>query len=218
MATSGTYAFSPDVQDFIEEAFERCGVDPATITGRHIRSARRSMNFLFAQWAVNGINLFSVDLQTEATVESQANYTAADGTIAILEVVVRRLTVDTPIYLIDRQAYEYIPNKTNEGLPTQLFYNRVDNEFFLWNTPENSTDSIRYWRLRRIQDVVAGIDTPDIPYEWMEALSAGLAEFLALKYALDRYKTLQEDAAVKFKMANDFNRERVDTNFQLPMV
>jgi hypothetical protein len=216
MTTSGTYAFSPDVQDFIEEAFERCGVDPATITQRHIRSARRSMNLLFGQWAANGVNLFVVDLQTETTVATQANYTAASGTIAILEVVVRRDTIDTPIYLIDRQAYEYIPNKTNEGLPTQLFYNRVDNEFFLWNTPENSTDSIRYWRLRRIQDVTAGIETPDITYEWMEALSAGLAEFLALKYALDRYKTLKEDAAGKFKMANDFNRERVDTNFTLP--
>lgn len=216
MASSGTYAFSPDVQDFIDEAFERCGIDPATLSDRHIRSARRSMNLMFSQWAANGVNLFAVDLQTETTVESQANYTAATGTIAILEVVVRRASVDVPVHLIDREAYEYIPNKTNEGLPTQLFYNRIANEFFLWNTPENSTDSIRYWRLRRIQDVTAGLETPDITYEWMEALAAGLAEFLALKYAVDRYIDLKADAAGKFKMADDFNRERVDTNFMLP--
>jgi len=174
------------------------------------------MNLLFSQWAANGVNLFAVDLQTETTVESQPNYSAATGTIAILDIVVRRDTIDTPIYRIDRQTYEYIPNKTNEGLPTQLFYNRIDNEFFLWNTPENSTDSIRYWRLRRIQDIVSGAEIPDIPYEWMEALASGLAEFLSLKYAMDRYEILKADASGKFKMADDFNRERVDTNFSLP--
>ena len=63
---------------------------------------------------------------------------------------------------------------------------------------------------------MTGAETPDIPYEWMEALASGLAEFLSLKYAPNKYKLLKEDAAGKFKMADDFNRERVDTNFSLP--
>ena len=146
---------------------------------------------------------------------SQPSYTAATGTLAILEVTVKRSSVETPVHRIDRETYHLLPNKTNEGLPTQIFYDRIANTFWLWNTPENSTDIINYWRLRRIQDVTAGQETPDVPYEWNAALVYGLAEHLSPIYAPDRLDGLQELALERFMQADQFNRERTSTTFTL---
>ena len=119
------------------------------------------------------------------------------------------------MYRIDRETYHLLPNKTNEGLPTQIFYDRVANTFWVWNTPENSTDIISYWRLRRIQDVTAGAETPDVPYEWNAAMVYGLAEFLCPIYSPDRLDGLQKMALMFFLQANQFNRERTSTTFSL---
>ncbi len=215
MATSGTYAYAPDIAEIQEYAFRLCGVDVATLDARHSKDARMAMNMLFSYWSTKGINLFAVDLQTETVVESQPNYTAASGTLAMLEVTVSRSSVETPVHRIDRESYHLLPTKTNEGLPTQVFYDRVANTFWLWNTPENSTDVINYWRLRRIQDVVTGQETPDVPYEWNAALVYGLAEFLCPLYTPDRLDGLQAAALEFFLQADQFNRERTSTTFTL---
>ena len=215
MASSGTYTYAPDVADIQEYAFRMCGVDVATLTERHSTDARMSFNILFSYWATKGINLFAVDLQTETVIQSQRDYTAATGTLAILEVTVTRDSIDTPMYRVDRETYHLLPNKTNEGLPTQIFYDRVANKFWLWNQPENSTDVINYWRLRRIQDVSTAAETPDVPYEWLAALTFGLAEFLTVIYTPERYDGLKAMALEKFLQADQFNRERTSTTFTL---
>lgn len=215
MATSGTYAVEYDIAEFTDEAFERCNVDPATLTARHMRSARRSLNLLFSRWANSGVNLFAVDEQTVTAVEGQASYSVAAGTLAMLEVVVRRSGVDTPVHLIDRDQYHAIPTKTTESLPTMAYFDRKAGTFYLWGVPDNSTDVIRYQRLRRIQDVTAGAETADVTYEWYEALAAGLAEHLALKFAPERFDKLAVLAALRFSEANAFNRQRTNTTFGL---
>jgi hypothetical protein len=215
MATSGTYTYAPDIADIQEYAFRLCGVDVATLDYRHSKDARMAMNMLFSYWSTKGTNLFAVDLQTRTVTEGTPSYTATDGTLAILEVTVTRSSVETPVHRISRESYQLLPNKTNEGLPTQLFYDRIANTFWLWNTPENSTDVINYWRLRRIQDVSTGQETPDVPYEWNAALVYGLGEFLAPIYAPDRTKGLMEMALERFLQANQFNRERTSTTFTI---
>ena len=135
MATSGTYAYAPDIAEIQEYAFRLCNVDVATLDARHSTDARMAMNMLFSYWSTKGTNLFAVDLQTETVVESQPSYTAATGTLALLEVTVTRDSIETPMWVIGRDEYHLIPNKTNEGLPTQIFYDRIANTFFLWDTP-----------------------------------------------------------------------------------
>lgn len=215
MTTSGTYVYDPTVADFVDEAFERCGIDPAKLTQRHLRSARRSVNLLLAWWATKDCKLWAIEEETVDCVESQADYTLDAGTIAVLDMVVRRNGMDTPVMPMSRSYYLNIPNKTHEGLPTLYYFDRqrASQTITLWNVPENSTDDLIFHRLRRLQDVSAAAQTLDLPYEWFEAFASGLAEFLAIKFAPDRLAMLKGLAKEKFADAYTDNRERVDTRF-----
>ena len=213
MASSGTYSFSPDVGETIEESFERCGIDPATLTGRHMRSARRSFNYLFTEWANDGIHLWAVEQVTLALVASTATYNCGTGTVAILEMVVRRSGVDTPVNPMGRDEYLAIPNKTAEGLPNRFYLNRdvATPTLTFWNVPENATDTIIYYRMRQLQDITASTETPDAPARWQEAIAAGLSAKLAEKYAPDREQALRSKAAAQLKLAKQEDRQRMPT-------
>lgn len=213
MASSGTYVFSPDNADFIEEAFERCGKDPAKLTARHFRSATMSLNLLFAHWATLGVKLFQVDEQTQTLTDGDADYTAASGTLAILEGVIRRDGIDTPVHRMTREQYHLIPDKDEEGLPSLVWLDRGTMTYYLFQVPENSTDVFRYRRVRRIQDAGTGQQTPDLPFWWFQALASGLAWFLSEKYAPDRYDALERRAAKFIGDAMHEDRERGDTTF-----
>ena len=213
MASSGTYAYAPDNADLITEAFERCLVDPATLGSRHFKSAMTSINLLFSYWATKGVLLFAVDEQTQTVTDGLASYTAASGTLQILHGVIRRSGVDTPVHNMTREQYHAIPDKTAEGLPTQVWLDRRTGTYYLHHVPENSTDVFRYYRLRRLQDAGAGQDTPDLPYRWFEAMVSGLAEFLSLKFAPARHDTLKGLAADRLNDALGSDYERGDTSF-----
>ncbi len=172
---------------------------------------------MFAEWATKGVHLFVVDHQTQTLADGTASYNTPSGTLAILECVVRRDAVDTPVHKIDRETYHMIPNKTQEGLPTQLFYDRKAGTYTLWNVPENSTDVLRFWRMRRVQDVTAGQETPDVGYLWFEALASGLAARLALIYNETRYALLKGEAKDAFDAAKTGDRERADTSFSMSL-
>lgn len=214
MASSGTYLFSQEVAEVLEDAFERCGIDPASITARHSRSARRSMNLLFSAWANEGPLLWAIDEQTITPVVGTATYDCPDGTVAILEVFVRRNGVDTPVFPMGRDEYAAIPDKTTQGLANRVYFDRQADTPTLtfWNVPENTTDELIYYRMRQLQDVGAGSNTPDIPYRWQEALTAGIAAKLAEKYAPDREPGLVAKAALAFRKAFTEDRERVPTS------
>ena len=215
MSTTGTYAFDPAVADFVDEAFERCELDPATLTGRHVTSARRSLSFLFSEWSNLGIHLWAVDQQTQLLTASDPTYNCPAGTIAILEMVVRRNSVDTPITPMARDEYLAIPNKTHEGLPSQYYFDRAITTptITLWDTPENSTDSIIYYRMRALQDVGTATNTLDIPPRWFEALASGLAAKLSVKYAKDRIGPLKGEAKSQLALVMQEDRQRTPTNF-----
>ena len=78
MATSGTTAFDLDIDDIVEEAYERCGV--RTNSGNDLKSARRSLNILFSEWSNRGIHLWKVSLNTQELTSGTATYTAPTNT------------------------------------------------------------------------------------------------------------------------------------------
>ena len=214
MATSGTYAYSLDIAEAVDEAFERCGIDPATVTARHLRSARRSLNLMFADWASRGVHLWAVDQQTQALTQGDADYTVPVGTVGILEMVVRRAGLDTPVWPMARDEYLAIPDKTTQGLPNRFWFERLggaSSVIHLWDVPENNTDTLIYYRIRQLQDIVTMAENPDVPYFWNEALVSGLAAKLAEKYAPDRENGLIAKAEMRFRTANTEDRERVPT-------
>ena len=83
MATSGTTTFDLQIDDIIEEAYERCGM--RTNSGNDIRSARRSLNLLFSEWGNRGIHLWKVELNEVALVSGQAEYTVDAQVNDVLE-------------------------------------------------------------------------------------------------------------------------------------
>ena len=216
MTTSGSYSWQPDVGEVISEAFDRCGVDPSTIVSRHLVSARRSLNYLFVQWANDGVHLWAVDQQSQLLTASAGSYSCPVGTIAILEMVVRRDGIDTPVFPMSRDEYLAIPDKTTEGLPNRFWFNRdaTTPSYTLWDVPENSTDTVYYYRMRQLQDITASAETADVPYRWQEALAAGLAAKLAEKYAPDRENFLRNKAGARYAEAFTEDRERAPTTFR----
>ena len=207
MAVSDSRDFNIDVSDAIEEAYERCGVEVRA--GYSLRTARRSLNLMLAEWANRGVNLFTVQQVTTTLTQGTANYTLGADTIDILEMVLRRSSNDTTMSRISRGEYLNIPNKSDQGRPSQIFVDRqVNPVLYLWQTPENSTDQIVYYRLVRIDDADTYTDDFDMPFRFFPCLVAGLAYYLSMKIAPDRIATLKSIYDEEFARAASEDRDR----------
>ena len=129
MATSGTYNFNLDIDDIVEDAYERCGVQ--TRSGYDLKSARRSLNILFQEWMNRGIHLWKVENQTANLTAGTTTYTAPADASDILEMAFRQVsggtTTDTTMTKISRSEYQAIPNKFSQGQPTQYYVERKIN-------------------------------------------------------------------------------------------
>jgi len=220
MATSGAVTLEYTVSELIEEAYERAGYDLQFLNAHHMRTARRSMNLMFSDWANSGVRLWMVDNQTQTVTASTASYTLPAGTIDVLSAVLSRSSVVTPMVRISREDFHYIPNKTQEGRPDRFFLDRQLSQpvMHVWQTPENSTDVIDYWRLVRMDDVTRGTETADIPQRWWEAMCAGLAVKLWQKLPLEKRRpqdlqALGVLALDAFKNARSEDRERAPSSF-----
>ena len=279
MATSGSVDFNLDMAEITEEAFERCGLEFRT--GYDSRTARRSLNLLFADWANRGLNLWTIEQITQtmaqlsstsavttypvgaitATVGAYTNLSvgetitgatsavtasiitkpssttltitvpsgsftagetitgsssAATTTISadpsltdvqcsgdILEAIIRRSDEDISITRISRQEYLSIPKKTTQGRPTQFYMDRqITPTISVWPAPENSTDSLIYYRVKRIQDADAATNTADIPFRFLPCLIAGLSYQIALKRSPQRIEGLKLIYEEEFQRAS----------------
>ena len=127
MSTTGTTAFNLDVNDLIEEAFERCGRELRT--GYDFRTARRSLNLLTIEWANRGINLWTVEQGVIPMVTGQAMYPYPSDTIDMMDMVIRQNNgtsnqIDINISRIAEPTYMSLPNKLAQGRPIQVYVNR----------------------------------------------------------------------------------------------
>ena len=217
MATSGSVSFRPNVEEVITESFERCGLDTQTRTGDHARSARRSLNLLFSEFANRGINYWTVTQNTLTLVSGTANYTLPAGTIDILDAVVRdsSSSTDQIINKITLQEYNQIPSKTNAGKPSQYMIDRQYTPvIYLWSVPNVSTLSLNYWAMNQQEDITASNQDTDIPYRWSDAICAGLSAKLAMKYAPDKFQLLNEMYERAFSFAASSDNDGVSLRVQ----
>jgi len=128
MTTSGLTTFNLDLNNLVEEAFERCGAQLRS--GYDLRTARRSLNLLSIEWANRGINLWTVEQGQINLVTGQALYAIPNNTIDLLDMVVRKNNgsasnqVDINISRISESTYSTIPNKLTTGRPIQVWINR----------------------------------------------------------------------------------------------
>jgi hypothetical protein len=222
MATSGTTDFNLDLSEIVEEAFERCGSELRT--GYDLKTARRSLNLLFAEWANQGINLFTVEQGSINMVQGTATYNLPDNTVDLLEHVVRTgagvasTQADLSITRISVSTYATIPNKLQQARPIQVYINRQTPTptITVWPTPDQSSTYVFvYWRLKRIQDAGNGVNTMAVPFRFLPCMIAGLAYYLSMKIpgALERMPMLQQQYAESWQLAADEDRDRSAVRF-----
>ena len=209
MATSGTTTFESGfyIDDIITEAYERLG--RFDYSGNDIKTARRSLNIMFQEWANRGLHYWEVGNNSITLVNGQSEYTmyrsTADGTSSataiygvddVLEAVYRNSSsVDFPLTKINRSAYQGLSNKTDTGTPTQYFVQRFIDKvtITLYLTP-GSTEAgnfINYYYVKRIQDAGAYTNDVDVPYRFVPCMIAGLAYYLSVKFAPERVQMLK---------------------------
>jgi hypothetical protein len=207
MTTSNSTNFELDVAEYIEEAFERCGLELRT--GYDLQTAKRSMNIMLAEWANRGLNQWTIEQRTQALTASDSDYSLGTDVIDILSAVVRRIGTDFSMSRVSRDTYLAIPTKTTTGRPTQFFLDRqITPNLKIWPTPENSTDVIYYDALTRIQDADGATNTMEIPFRFYPCLTAGLAYYISMKKAPDRIQLLKTVYEEEFERAMGEDRDR----------
>ena len=297
--TSGLSSFNLDLAELVEEAFERVGSELRT--GYDMRTARRSLNLLFADWANRGVNMWTFEQDVITLTQGQPTYALPDDTADILEHVIRTQAnspsnqADLTITRISVSTYATLPNKLTQGRPIQVWIQRLTgqasvlagsvstttsatatsipitslvgvpnagfvrigteligyNEFSVasgstpayllnctrgqdgttaatlatgaaislvqkqsitvWPTPDGSqTYQFVYWRMRRVQDAGGGVNVMDVPFRFVNCLTAGLAYYLALKVpgGMERLQVLKAQYDEAWMTAADEDQER----------
>ena len=222
MATSGQTTFNLDLTELVEEAFERCGAELRS--GYDLKTARRSLNLLFADWANRGINLWTVDTGSITLVQGTATYPLPADTVDLMEHVIRTgagnasTQSDLAVTRISVSTYSSIPNKLTQARPIQIYINRqapIPN-VTLWPTPDGSqTYTLIYWYLRRIEDAGNGVNTMDVPFRFIPCMVAGLAYYLSMKLpnALERMQVLKAQYDEAWDLASTEDREKAAIRF-----
>ena len=207
MATSGTTTFESGflIDDVIQEAYDRVGVK--SVSGYQLKSARRSLNIMFQEWANRGLHYWEIDKTSIDLVEGQAEYSffrsADDGTSAttaptngiygvddILEAALRdnRATTtqsDSALTKINRSTYSGLSNKLSKGAPSQYYVQRFSDKTMLtvYPTPDTTAAAkhLAIYFVKRIQDVGGYSNTADVPYRFVPCMVAGLSFYLSQK-------------------------------------
>ena len=231
MATTGTATFNLNLNELVEEAYERAGLELRD--GYDMRTARRSLNLLTIEWANKGINLWTIEQGQIPMVTGQAIYDLPIDTIDLLDQVIRTGTgqnqVDINITRISESTYATIPTKNALGRPIQVWINRQSGatdpvsgvaypQINVWPTPNDPGNQYTfvYWRMRRIQDAGNGVNTQDIPFRFLNAMVAGLALYIAMKkpeVTMDRLAMLKGDYDAQFDLAAQEDREKASIRF-----
>jgi len=207
MAVSGSTDFELDVADYIEEAYERCGLEVRT--GYDLKSAKRSLNLMLADWANRGINQWTIKQRSFTVTYNDGEYNLGTDVIDILSLVIRRSGTDYSLDRISRDSYLTIPTKSTIGRPSQYFLDRqITPNLKLWPVPENSTDTIIYDCLTRMDDADNYVNTMAMPFRFYPALAAGLAYHIAMKRAPDRIALLKQIYDDEMNRAMTEDRER----------
>lgn len=230
--TTATTDFTPTINEFMEEAFERCGVEMRT--GYHFRTARRSINLMITDWANRGLNLWTIEQGSINMVQGQTTYDLPIDTVDLIEHVIRTFSGEGPnqtdlnITRISVSTYSTIPNKLAQGRPIQVWIDRQSGtttnavgakpknpQINVWPAPDQGSEAqpfyvFYYWRLKRMYDAGNGANTADIPFRFQNCFVAGLAYMLSMKLDVtpDRIAMLKQQYDEAWDLASTEDREK----------
>jgi len=218
MATSGTYNFSMDIDEIIQEAMEMIGGEETL--GHEPKSARRSINLILQDWQNRGVMLWTANTSAVTLTTSVTTFTLASATIDVLEAVHNRSDTDVQIERISMQEYLKIPNKGQTGRTTQyaVRHERGAPVVHLWPIPENSTDQVKLELVRYMEDVnKSALQNADISRRFLPCLTAGLAYQMSMKRPgvdLNRIQLIKAEYEERLGRAMEEDRERVSIFFK----
>ena len=207
MALSGSKDFELDVADYVEEAFERCGLELRT--GYDLKSA---------EWANRGLNQWTVTEKTVAMVKDTGTYNIdssnATAPIDVLDIYIRETanntTTDMPLNRMSRAEYSHLATKSTTGKPNQVFVNKQTTPTItVWPVPDKSSTYTVYMNvLTRMDDADAGANTLDVPFRFYPCLAAGLAYYMSLKKAPEKSGMLKQLYEEEFDRAKAQDEDR----------
>ena len=215
MTTSGTTTFDLNIDDLVEEAFERCGM--RMTSGYQLNSARRSLNLVFLDWANRGLNLWTIEQKTYALTQGDAEITLDTDTVNVLSAVIRDTSqgqqTDITIDRISREEYLNVPDKTTQARPAQYYVQRANTFKVFFYPAADQAYTFVYYRIRRIQDAGGYTNTADVNFRFLPCLVSGLAYYLALKFAPDRVPALKMMYEEDFQRAALEDRDTASVSF-----
>lgn len=181
MTVSTSQDFNLDIDEIISEAYEHLGGPP--FVGNDGITARRSLNLLLSDWQNRGILLWTTEFTDLSLVQGTSTYLLPSTIVAVTEAVSRRGTNDIQMNRVTAEEYLKIPDKTTQArcLQYSTMKGRDNLSFIVWPNPENSTDTVRMYSIRRFFDFENSTDTPDVPYRYLPSLTMGLAYYLGFK-------------------------------------
>jgi len=216
MASSDTTAFNLEIDEVIDEAYERCGL--STNSGYDLKRARRNLNLLFSEWGNRGIHLWKVALNEIALVNGQPNYTTPASVSDVLEAFISSTnaagnnvnTQDVSLTKTDRSTYAALPNKYATGQPSQYYVDRqITPIIYLYQAPNLSTyTTLKYYSINRIEDAGAYGNTPDTPFRFLPCMVSGLAYYLSFMKAAEKTDMLKLAYEDEMKRALDEDGSR----------
>lgn len=216
MATSGTTDFNLDIDDIVEEAFERCGM--RVTTGYQLQSARRSLDIMFLDWANRGLNLWTIERFTTTLTSGVEYVDLPQATVNVLEAVIRDITqspaIDISIDRISRAEYLNLPNKTTDtARPAQFYVERTNTPRVYFYPCPNANYQFIHYRITRIDDAGSYGNQADVNFRFLPCLVAGLAFYLAIKFAPEKAQPLKAMYEEEFYRAASEDRDTASTFF-----
>ena len=216
MAVSGSKNFELEVADYVEEAFERCGLELRT--AYDLKTARRSLNLLLAEWANRGLNQWTIQEKTVAMVKDTTTYnvdsSTGTATIDVLDAFVRQTVnsenSDLQMTRLSRSEYSSVPNKSTTGTPLQFFIDKqITPTISAYPTPDaSSTYTVHMNVLTRMDDVDAATDTLQMPFRFYPCLAAGLAYYISIKKSPEKTGMLKQLYEEEFQRAMESDEDR----------
>jgi hypothetical protein len=219
MTSSGTYNYSLSNADLLIEAYSRVGVRRTSILAEHMKDGRNAINLAMVTFSNRQPNLWTSEEQTISLVASTAEYDLPARSVMILSCFIRTgsgaTQQDRIAWPLSEFEYASLPNKTQEGFPTQFWFNRqIDPTITFYLVPDDALTYTAHLQIvRQLQDAnLPGGETPDVPYRWIDALAAETAYRLSRIYAPDKEAMRKQDAAEAWAAAATNDVENVALN------
>ena len=218
MATSGTYSFALDLSDIVEEAFERAGLEARS--GYDYRTARRRLDLMFLEWQNRGLNLWTVQEDTQSITAGTARYALSGDQLDIVEAFIRTNSGDSSnqsdqmLSRISISQYAHLTNKLDQSKPLQYWVEKDPSAISinLWPVPDDAeTYTLVYYYIQRVEDTGSpASNNADVPARFLPCMVAGLAYHVSVKKpeSADRTMLLKQEYEEQWSLAADSDREK----------